>query len=78
MERSLADAFAPARNTGIEAYDALGEDERATYAIGWFAAASDLNAFTRLKWEAIQANLDRAPVGDSQAYIAGLRFDMDF
>ena len=41
MERSLADTFAPARNLGIEAYDSLGEAERATYAVGWFAADSD-------------------------------------
>lgn len=40
MERSLADAFAPARNTGIETHDSLGEDERATWAVGWFASAS--------------------------------------
>lgn len=42
MERSLADAFAPARNTGIEAYDSLGEDDQVSYAIGWFASASGL------------------------------------
>jgi phosphate-selective porin OprO/OprP len=41
MERSLADAFAPARNLGIEAYDALGEEERASYRVGWYAANSD-------------------------------------
>lgn len=40
MERSLADAFAPARNVGIEAYDSLGEDDQMTYAVGWFASAS--------------------------------------
>lgn len=41
MERSLLDTFAPARNTGIEAYDSLGTDDRATYAIGWFATSAD-------------------------------------
>jgi len=44
-----------------------------TIGLNWY-----LNAFTRVKWELIQANLDRAPVGKSQAYIAGMRFDIDF
>ena len=44
-----------------------------TLALNWY-----LNAYTRIKWEVIQANLDRAPVGKSQAYIAGMRFDIDF
>ena len=41
MERSLADAFAPARNVGLEAYDAVGESQRATWAVGWFASGSN-------------------------------------
>ena len=44
-----------------------------TLALNWY-----LNAYTRIKWELIQANLDRAPVGKSQAYIGGMRFDIDF
>jgi phosphate-selective porin OprO/OprP len=44
-----------------------------TIGLNWY-----LNAYTRVKWELIQANLDRAPVGESQAYIAGMRFDIDF
>ncbi|MCU0876972.1 MAG: porin [Pirellulaceae bacterium] len=41
MEHSLADAFAPARNTGINAYDTYGNDENGTWSIGWFASNSD-------------------------------------
>jgi phosphate-selective porin OprO/OprP len=41
MERSLADAFAPARNTGITTYHTVGDDLRGTWALGWFASASD-------------------------------------
>lgn len=44
-----------------------------TVGLNWY-----LNAYTRVKWELIQANLDRDPVGKSQAYIAGMRFDVDF
>jgi phosphate-selective porin OprO/OprP len=44
-----------------------------TIGLNWY-----LNAFARIKWELIQSNLDRAPVGDSQAHIAGMRFDIDF
>ncbi len=40
MERSLPNAFAPARNFGIMAYD-YTPDETWTYAIGWFRTASD-------------------------------------
>lgn len=41
MERSLADTFAPARNTGVNIFDTLGEDDRATWSLGWFASDSD-------------------------------------
>jgi phosphate-selective porin OprO/OprP len=41
MERSLADAFAPARNLGMEIHDTVGVDERATLAVGWFRSVSD-------------------------------------
>ena len=41
MERSLADTFAPARNTGVSVFDTLGEDDRATWSVGWFASDSD-------------------------------------
>jgi len=41
MERSLADIFAPSRNTGIMAHRTVGELERGTWAIGWFRASSD-------------------------------------
>jgi len=37
-----------------------------------------LNPYTRVRWEYIHAQLDRAPVGDSFAQIFGMRFDMDF
>ncbi len=40
MERSLPNAFAPARNIGIMAYD-YTPDLCWTYAIGWFRTASD-------------------------------------
>jgi phosphate-selective porin OprO/OprP len=41
MERSLADVFAPARNTGFNAYDTYGNDENGTWSVGWFASNSD-------------------------------------
>ncbi|HEY2410790.1 MAG TPA: porin [Pirellulaceae bacterium] len=41
MERSLADAFAPARNLGIMAHDTWGENEDGTWAVGWFRANSN-------------------------------------
>jgi phosphate-selective porin OprO/OprP len=37
-----------------------------------------LNPYTRVKWEYIRADLDRAPVGDSLAHIVGTRFEIDF
>jgi phosphate-selective porin OprO/OprP len=37
-----------------------------------------LSPFTRIRWEYIYAQLNRAPVGESFAQIAGIRFDMDF
>ncbi len=40
LERSLADAFAPARNLGIMIYSAT-EDQRATWALGTFRSNSD-------------------------------------
>lgn len=66
MERSLADAFAPARNTGIEAYDSLGEDDRATYAIGWFASASGNRGeqFTDNGGQAVTGRLTWLPFWD--------------
>ena len=42
MERSLAVALAPGRNLGIEAYDALGNEERASYQVGVFAGESNI------------------------------------
>ena len=44
-----------------------------TLGLNWY-----LNAFTRVKWELIEANLDRGSAGESKAYIAGMRFDIDF
>ncbi len=41
MERSLADAFAPARNLGIMAHDTWGENEDGTWFVGWFRANSN-------------------------------------
>ena len=44
-----------------------------TLALNWH-----LNPYTRLHWEYVYAMLNRAPVGDSFAQIAGMRFDIDF
>ena len=44
-----------------------------TLGLNWY-----LNPYTRVKWEYIRAQLDRAPVGDSLAHIFGMRFDIDF
>lgn len=41
MERSLADALAPARNLGLMAHDTIGEDKLGTWAIGAFASNSN-------------------------------------
>jgi phosphate-selective porin OprO/OprP len=41
MERSLADAFAPARNTGVMAFNTIGPYEHGTWAVGWFRAGGD-------------------------------------
>ncbi|MFM2094907.1 MAG: hypothetical protein RIS70_2031, partial [Planctomycetota bacterium] len=66
MERSLLDTFAPARNTGIEAYDSLGPDERATYAIGWFATSADQfgQQFTDTGGQAVTARTTWLPYWD--------------
>jgi phosphate-selective porin OprO/OprP len=40
MERGLPNAFAPARNAGVMAFD-HSEDERWTWALGWFRTDSD-------------------------------------
>jgi phosphate-selective porin OprO/OprP len=44
-----------------------------TLALNWY-----LNPYTRVHWEYVYAMLDRAPVGDSFAQTAGMRFDIDF
>jgi phosphate-selective porin OprO and OprP len=44
-----------------------------TLGLNWY-----LNPYTRVKWEFIHSNLDRAPIGDSNANIFGMRFDIDF
>jgi phosphate-selective porin OprO and OprP len=44
-----------------------------TLALNWH-----LNPYTRVKWEYIYSQLDRAPVGNSFAQFAGMRFDIDF
>lgn len=44
-----------------------------TLALNWH-----LNPYTRMHWEYVYAMLDRPPVGDSFAQIAGMRFDIDF
>lgn len=66
MERSLADTFAPARNVGIEAYDALGEDDQMTYAVGWFAANSGQfgEQFTDRGGQAVTSRLTWLPYYD--------------
>lgn len=66
MERSLLDTFAPARNTGIEAYDSLGEEDRATYAVGWFATSADQfgQQFTDTGGQAITARTTWLPYWD--------------
>jgi phosphate-selective porin OprO and OprP len=40
-ERSLPETFAPARNLGIMARNTIGEEERGTWAVGWFRSNSD-------------------------------------
>lgn len=50
-----------------------GQLNNLTLALNWH-----LNPYTRVHWEYIYALLDRAPVGDSFAQIAGMRFDVDF
>jgi phosphate-selective porin OprO/OprP len=44
-----------------------------TLGLNWY-----LNPYTRVKWEYIHADLDRAPVGDSTTHIFGMRADIDF
>jgi phosphate-selective porin OprO/OprP len=41
MERSLGDTFSPARNTGMMAHDTIGDDDRGTWAVGWFRSNSN-------------------------------------
>ncbi|MEX2139152.1 MAG: porin [Pirellulales bacterium] len=66
MERSLADAFAPARNTGIAAYNTLGDEERATWALGWFASGSDNfgDQFTDMGGQAVTGRTTWLPFYD--------------
>lgn len=44
-----------------------------TLALNWH-----LNPFTRIRWEYIHAQLNRAPIGESLAHIGGMRFEIDF
>jgi phosphate-selective porin OprO/OprP len=73
MERSLADAFAPARNLGMEIHDALGEEERASYRIGWYAANSDNfgDQFANVGGQALTARATCLPIwaADGRAYM---------
>lgn len=73
MERSLADAFAPARNLGIEAYDSIGEDERGAWAVGWFAADSNNfgDQFTDTGGQALTARSTWLPIwyDDGRAFM---------
>jgi phosphate-selective porin OprO/OprP len=66
MERSLADAFAPARNTGIAAYNTLGDEERGTWALGWFATNSDNfgDQFTDMGGQAVTGRATWLPFYD--------------
>ena len=66
MERSLADTFAPARNTGIEAYDSLGDEDQMTYAVGWFASNSGNfgEQFTDTGGQAVTSRLTWLPYYD--------------
>jgi phosphate-selective porin OprO/OprP len=50
-----------------------GQLNNITLALNWH-----LNPYTRVHWEYIYAMLDRDPIGDSFAQIAGMRFDIDF
>jgi phosphate-selective porin OprO/OprP len=50
-----------------------GVENNATLGLNWY-----LNPYTRVKWEYIHIDLDRAPVGDSTAHVFGMRFDIDF
>jgi phosphate-selective porin OprO/OprP len=73
MERALADAFAPSRNLGMEIHDSLGEEERATYAVGWFAANSDNfgEQFANAGGQALTARATWLPIwaADGRAYM---------
>jgi phosphate-selective porin OprO/OprP len=44
-----------------------------TVSLNWY-----LTPYHRVKWEYIQANLDRAPFGSTDTGIFGIRFDTDF
>jgi phosphate-selective porin OprO and OprP len=67
-ERSLADTFAPARNLGIMAHDTIGEEQRGTWAVGWFRSDSgDLGEdFSNLGGNAVTGRLTRVEFFDEQ------------
>jgi phosphate-selective porin OprO and OprP len=79
MERSLADIFAPARNTGFNAYDTYGAADRGTWSVGWFASNSDNygDQFMDAGGQAVTGRLtwlpfyDEASDGRSYVHIGG-------
>jgi phosphate-selective porin OprO/OprP len=66
MERSLADTFAPARNLGIMAHDAIGEDQHGTWAVGWFRANSNNfgDDFSSVGGNAVTTRMTWLPIYD--------------
>jgi phosphate-selective porin OprO and OprP len=67
-ERSLADTFAPARNLGIMAHDTIGEEQRGTWAMGWFRSNSDNfgDDFSNGGGQALTGRLTRVMFFDEQ------------
>jgi phosphate-selective porin OprO/OprP len=61
MERSLADAFAPARNLGVMAHDTIGEDELGTWFVGLFRSNSNNfgDDFSNVGGNALTARMTR-------------------
>lgn len=66
MERSRADSFSPARNTGVNAYNNFGEDDRGTLPVGWFVSFSDNSGdqFSDIGGQAVTARATWLPFDD--------------
>jgi phosphate-selective porin OprO/OprP len=66
MERSLADTFAPARNLGMMAHDAVGDEQRGTWAVGWFRSNSNNfgDDFSSVGGNAVTSRVTWLPIYD--------------